>query len=129
MIAWQPGITLAEVEKAVIAKALQFYGGNKTTTASALGISTKTIYNKLHSYGMMTKEESDKYRAEEGNGKVYDNEAEARLSVEPNEETTKEHDVSMSERQEVQELPPGFSSNDRGRSNSRRVQKGNSRRR
>lgn len=50
MINWQPGITLEEIEKEVILKALQFYHGNKTHTANALGISIRTIQNKLAQY-------------------------------------------------------------------------------
>ena len=50
MINWQPGITLEEIEKEVILKALSFYHGNKTHTAHALGISIRTIQNKLAIY-------------------------------------------------------------------------------
>lgn len=50
MINWQPGVTLEEMEKEVIMKALQFFHGNKTHTANALGISIRTIQNKLSQY-------------------------------------------------------------------------------
>ena len=33
--------------------------GNKTRTAEALGISLKTLYNRLHTYGYMGKEEGE----------------------------------------------------------------------
>ncbi|NCX94674.1 MAG: hypothetical protein EBX40_08360 [Gammaproteobacteria bacterium] len=46
-------MTLAELEKHHIEYALLTFGGNKTQAAKALGISLKTLYNKLHSYGMM----------------------------------------------------------------------------
>lgn len=49
---WQPGMTLADVEKATILHAFRHFRGNKTQTASALGITVKTIYNKLEAYGM-----------------------------------------------------------------------------
>lgn len=50
MINWQPGITLDDIEKEVILKALSFYHGNKTRTAEALGIAIRTIDNKLAKY-------------------------------------------------------------------------------
>jgi len=42
---------LDEVEKSVILKTLEEKGGNKTETAEQLGISVKTLYNKLEKYG------------------------------------------------------------------------------
>lgn len=53
MINWQPGMTVASVEREVILSALQFYGGNKTKTADALDIALRTLQNKLHEYGVM----------------------------------------------------------------------------
>jgi transcriptional regulator with GAF, ATPase, and Fis domain len=42
---------LAEVEKRHILRVLSSTGGNKTRAARVLGIDTKTLYNKLKSYG------------------------------------------------------------------------------
>lgn len=48
----QAGITLAEMEKNIILKTLEHCGGNKTKAAETLGISVRTLRNKLHEYGM-----------------------------------------------------------------------------
>lgn len=46
-------LTLDELEKLYIVRALQLHDGNKSRAAQALGITSKTLYNKLHEYGMM----------------------------------------------------------------------------
>jgi DNA-binding NtrC family response regulator len=43
-------LPLDAIEKEVIQACLQRHGGNKARTATALGISEKTLYNKLHRY-------------------------------------------------------------------------------
>ncbi len=53
---YDPAMTLSELEKRFIIKALNYFDGNKTQAAHALGITIKTLYNKLHEYG-----EFDKY--------------------------------------------------------------------
>ena len=45
-----PQLTLAELEKLYILDTLAKTGGNKTKAAEILGVSLKTIYNKLASY-------------------------------------------------------------------------------
>ena len=44
------GLTLEEVERQYLLASLDARGGNKVRTAEALGISEKTLYNKLHRY-------------------------------------------------------------------------------
>lgn len=48
-------VTLYELEKRYILKALNYFEGNKTQAANALGITIKTLYNKLHEYGEFEK--------------------------------------------------------------------------
>lgn len=52
---YDPTITLGELEKRYILKALSHFDGNKTQAAQALGITIKTLYNKLHEYGEFEK--------------------------------------------------------------------------
>jgi transcriptional regulator with PAS, ATPase and Fis domain len=47
---WEPGRTLDDIEKTVILEALQYHRGNRTHTARALGISIRTLRNKLADY-------------------------------------------------------------------------------
>lgn len=46
-----PNISLFEIKKRYILKMLEHFKDNKTQTAEALGITIKTLYNELHSYG------------------------------------------------------------------------------
>lgn len=52
---YNPAITLGELERRYILKALSYFDGNKTQAAQALGITIKTLYNKLHEYGEFEK--------------------------------------------------------------------------
>ena len=52
---FDPTIQLYELEKRYIIKALAYFGGNKTQAAQGLGITIKTLYNKLHEYGEFEK--------------------------------------------------------------------------
>lgn len=52
---FDPTMPLYELEKRYIIKALAHYGGNKTQAAQGLGITIKTLYNKLHEYGEFEK--------------------------------------------------------------------------
>ena len=50
-VEYMPGVSLSELEKQYIIQALTYFKGNKTQVANALGITIKTLYNKLHEYG------------------------------------------------------------------------------
>ncbi|MBK7891703.1 MAG: sigma-54-dependent Fis family transcriptional regulator [Bdellovibrionales bacterium] len=47
------GMTVAQAEKALILKTLEFTEQNRTKAAQMLGISIRTLRNKLHEYGEM----------------------------------------------------------------------------
>jgi two-component system response regulator HydG len=46
------GMTLEDVEKKAIVETLTFVGGNKAKAARVLGISEKSIYNKMRRLGV-----------------------------------------------------------------------------
>ena len=48
----QVGSTVREVEQKLILKTLESCDGNRTAAADMLGISSRTLRNKLHKYGM-----------------------------------------------------------------------------
>jgi len=45
------GKTVEEVERELIQSTLEHFDGDKKQAADILGISLKTLYNRLHSYG------------------------------------------------------------------------------
>jgi hypothetical protein len=91
---WQPGKTLAQVEKEVIYKALQFFRGNKVQTAKALDISERTLYNKLEIYeGKKEKNQLDGIQTERGD------------DIQPPQELSEKQPMSMREQEKIQEMP------------------------
>lgn len=44
------GLSLAEAEKLLIIETLKLFDGNKTRTAATLGISLKTLYNRINAW-------------------------------------------------------------------------------
>jgi|CXWL01.1.fsa_nt_gi DNA-binding NtrC family response regulator len=50
-LTFSPGTALADVERRLILASLAHFGGDKRQTSDALGVSLKTIYNRLREYG------------------------------------------------------------------------------
>ncbi|HEV7737217.1 MAG TPA: helix-turn-helix domain-containing protein [Chlamydiales bacterium] len=50
-------MTLHAMEKQLILATLENQGNNRTKTSAMLGISVRTLRNKLHEYGLMGSEE------------------------------------------------------------------------
>jgi DNA-binding NtrC family response regulator len=50
-VSFRVGTSLEDAEKAIIIKTLAANGNNKTRAADVLGISLKTLHNKLKTYG------------------------------------------------------------------------------
>ena len=46
------GTTMADAERELLLATLRHCGGNKRRTADVLGVSLKTVYNKLVGYGI-----------------------------------------------------------------------------
>jgi DNA-binding NtrC family response regulator len=49
-MSFQVGTSIEDVERRLIQATLEAYGGNKRKTADILGVSLKTLYNRLNSY-------------------------------------------------------------------------------
>lgn len=54
-LSYDPSLTLSDIQKAYVLRSLQYFEGNKTKVAAALGVTIKTLYNKLHEYGLFDK--------------------------------------------------------------------------
>jgi len=57
------GTTLSEVERSLILATLEHFEGHKERTAAALGVSLKTLYNRLKEYGADASPSSKESRA------------------------------------------------------------------
>lgn len=136
-INWVPGLTLEEVEKACILQAFRWFRGNKTQTSIALGVSVKTIDNKLEKYeqdGKAAKEQNDHDELKrkrdlnrmrglpedapsEGQGPKNVFSTDSGLHVEPAPQARPEPAVPVSQRQEIQKVLPthASASSQRGR--------------
>lgn len=52
MVSWQTGMTLRQLEVAVIEKALMINGGNREVTARSLGICRRTLDQRIKDYSI-----------------------------------------------------------------------------
>jgi transposase len=50
MLNWYPGQTLATIEREAITQALRYYGANNAMVARSLGVSERTIYDRIKEY-------------------------------------------------------------------------------
>ena len=50
---YDPTVNLHALEKRYILEALKYFEGNKTKAAKALGMTIKTLYNRLHEYNQL----------------------------------------------------------------------------
>ncbi|MDX1434419.1 MAG: sigma-54 dependent transcriptional regulator, partial [Gammaproteobacteria bacterium] len=57
------GLTIGEAERQLIFSTLEHYEGNKRATAEALGISLKTLYNRLKEYEQTAEAEGESRRS------------------------------------------------------------------
>jgi len=137
-VMWSPGMKLEVLEKLCIEKAFRFYHNNKTATANSLGISIRTLDNKLEKYEMegieneasntrRKQEREDHLRRARGEPVQYDTAAtpklntyvpktKTRVGLQPIANASTQQPVSMQERAEVQEVLPGHTSRDSARS-------------
>jgi DNA-binding NtrC family response regulator len=49
---WKPGLSLEEMERQLLAMTLESTGGNRSQTAELLGVSLRTVRNKIREYGL-----------------------------------------------------------------------------
>ena len=47
---WTIGMKLSDIEKDIIMAAMKYFQGNKSATAASLGVSVRTISNKIQGY-------------------------------------------------------------------------------
>jgi DNA-binding NtrC family response regulator len=49
---WKPGMSMEELEKRAIARTLEYFSGNKALAARALGISERTLRNRVYRFNL-----------------------------------------------------------------------------
>ena len=110
---YRPGVTIADMEKEMIVDSIRFHGGNKTKAALSLGITTKTIYNKMEAYGIPLKAE-EREASEQAGSK-----AAAAACVESDAGFTPQLAVPLRERQKIQSVSSDRHSSDARIANAR----------
>ncbi len=98
---WQPGNTLAEIEKQVILQAFRYCGQNKTRTAQMLDIAIRTLDNKLEQYGA-----GKEVTPQPDTNRRIGPDTSGGLHLEPVKVDAQKQSVPVRERQEVQKMPP-----------------------
>ena len=48
----KPGVTLQEMERQLLERTLESTGGNRTRAAELMGVSLRTVRNKIREYGL-----------------------------------------------------------------------------
>lgn len=51
-VKWEPGVTLAELEREALRQALEHFDGSTGAVARELGISERTVQKAIHLYGL-----------------------------------------------------------------------------
>lgn len=104
---WQPGMTLYSVEKEAIQSAMKYFLGSKTAVAEALGISVKTLYNKLDVYeqeskamgiadaALASQRAKDLENARSLTNGIHGLQSEVRVSVQPTKQIPEKQAVSV----------------------------------
>ncbi len=142
-IYWSPGESLLALERRVIEKAFQHYRENKSATATSLGITVKTLENKLLRYKEEDDEQAERVKQHERfkeehlrrarglpqspDGSFWPKEgsssdAETGNGVEPSVIFSEECTVSVPEQDEIQDLLHDDAPKSRPAGTSRRVQ-------
>ena len=67
-ITFAVGTPLAEIERRMLFKTLAFFDNNKARTAEALGVTTKTIYNRLAHYQALARGRDEDPGDRDGSG-------------------------------------------------------------
>lgn len=117
-VSWNPGMKLEVLEQIAIERAYVFFRKNKTATANSLGISIRTLDNKLEKYSELASleniqneerkqdRENQLARARSGYTPQAVEGSGSGLRVESSSNFSAQQSLSVSERLEVQELLP-----------------------
>lgn len=126
-INWTPGLTIDRAEQIIIEQAFRWYKNNKTQTSAALGISVRTLDNKLERYEQDEREQQRIRAEDERQRKIQFDRQRAHSAIqsssvpspgpgmrlEPATEIRSEPSLPVSERTEVQEVLPKSTSKGR----------------
>ena len=124
---WQPGMTLEYVEKISILAAIKFYQGNKTQTALSLGISVRSLHDKLEKYDAERRAEEERRNKTRTENEAYLQRARglhrtaSGVLLESSTPARAEHTLPVPERKEVQEMLQKPVRSGRSRSTSQRA--------